>query len=419
MKERKKLFTTKEWAYIMYDWAESVYSVIIMAAVLPIVFTSLTDVAGISAAKSTAYWGYANTIGTVLIAFMSPILGSIADYRGYKKKMFMIFFIIGIFFTGLLGLIPYNESAWIVMLAVFILSLFGYTGANIFYDSFIVDCTTDERMDAVSTTGYALGYIGGSTIPFIISILIIMNAETLGIDSFLAAKISFIITAVWWLVFALPFVKHVDQQYGIDPNPHFISESFGRIIATFKEIKKYREVFLFLLAYFFYIDGVNTIIKMATSYGTSLGLDSTGLMVALLVTQIVACPCALIYGHLSKKISTKKLITAAILIYSGIVIYAYFLDSIAAFFILAVLVATSQGGIQALSRSYFGKIIPKEKSNEFFGFYTVFGRFAAIMGPLLVAVISDVTSNTHLGVLSLIALFIIGGVIFVTTAKDV
>lgn len=419
MKKIKEQFTTKEWAYIFYDWAESVYSVIVMAAILPIVFSSLTSLAGISSIKSTAYWGYANSIGTVIIAIMSPILGSIADYRGYKKKMFMIFFITGVFFTGLMGFIPYNSISWIILLIIFVLSLFGYTGANIFYDSFIVDVTNEERMDKVSTTGYALGYIGGSTIPFILSILIIFKADSLGINSFVAAKISFIITAIWWLIFAIPFVKHVEQVGGLEPSRNVVALSFKRLLITFKEITQYKQVFLFLLAYFFYIDGVNTIIKMATTYGTSLGLDATGLMIALLVTQIVACPCAIIYGRLSKRYSTKKLISIAIAIYSFICIYAYFLDSIADFFILAILVASSQGGIQALSRSYFGKIIPKEKSNEFFGFYTIFGRFAAIMGPLLVGISTDLTNSTNFGVLSLIALFLIGGTIFITTAKDI
>ena len=419
MKKIKSLFTLQEWSYIFYDWAESVYSVIIMSAILPIVFSSLTDLANIDSIKSTAYWGYANSIGTIIIAFMSPILGSIADYRGYKKKMFMFFFIIGVFFTGLMGLIPYHTFAWFILLILFIFSLFGYTGANIFYDSFIVDVTDEKKMDKVSTTGYALGYIGGSTIPFIISILIILNANTLGLDDFMAAKISFIITALWWLVFAIPFVKYVNQVGGLEKEKHIVLLSFKRLVKTFKEITQYKQVFIFLLAYFFYIDGVNTIIKMATTYGTSLGLDSNGLMIALLVTQIVACPCAIIYGKLSEHYSTRKLISIAIFIYSFICIYAYFLDSITDFFILAILVASSQGGIQALSRSYFGKIIPKEKSNEFFGFYTIFGRFAAIMGPLLMAVTTDLTNDTNFGVLSLIALFIIGGSIFIFGTQEV
>ncbi|CDF57526.1 MFS transporter [Thermobrachium celere] len=398
----------KSWA--LYDWANSAYSMTVTTTILPLYFKMLTDSALIDKSTSTAYWGYANSIATFIVALLAPILGTIADYKGYKKKFFISFFLIGIISTALLS-VP-NSSAWPLLLFVYILTVIGFSGSNIFYDAFLVDVTSEERMDRVSTMGYALGYIG-STIPFIVCMIIVILAQfnKIPISVYTASKISFIITAIWWGIFTIPMIKNVKQKYYIEPEKNPVTSSFKRIYKTFKNIKQHKSLFIFLIAYFFYIDGVDTIIKMSTSYGSDLGISATSLLIILLLTQFVAFPFAILYGRLSEKYSTKTMLYVAIIIYTIICIYAYFLKTALDFWILAMLVGTSQGGIQALSRSYFGKLVPKENSNEFFGFYNIFGKFAAIMGPFLVGLVAQLTGETKNGVFSVIILFIIGGIL--------
>jgi len=405
----------KNWA--LYDWANSAYTMTVTSTILPLYFKNAFITAGGSASTSTAYWGYANSFATLVITLLAPILGTIADYKGFKKKFFSIFLSLGVVFTLLLTIVP--QSYWFMLLVFYILTAMGFAGANIFYDAFLVDITSKERMDKVSTIGFALGYIG-STIPFIISMVIVVlsQLEIIPLSFEAASKIAFVITAIWWGVFSIPMLKTVKQVHGIDIEPKPVRNSFKRLWDTFKNIKKHKRVFIFLIAYFFYIDGVDTIIKMATSYGADLGIDSITLLVVLLVTQFVAFPFALLYGKLSEKFPGKTMLYVGIIIYTIICIYGYFLDSKLDFWILAMLVGTSQGGIQALSRSYFGKIVPKEKSNEFFGFYNIFGKFAAIMGPALMGMISQVTGKTNYGVLSVILLFIIGGTVLFMVPKE-
>lgn len=377
---------------------------------MPIYFKMVFENGGGDIGISTSFWGYANSIATLVLSLLAPILGTIADYRGYKKKFFTGFFMLGIIFTASLAIVP--ESYWLVLLIFYIITAIGFSGANIFYDAFLVDVTTKDRMDRVSTMGFGLGYIG-STIPFIICMVIVILSQygKLPISVGLASRISFIITAIWWGIFTIPMIKKVKQVYGIEKEPHAIRKSFSRLGKTFKNIRAHKKLFLFLLAYFFYIDGVSTIIKMSTSYGSDLGISSTHLLLALLVTQFVAFPCAIIYGKLAEKYRGKTMLYVGIIIYTMICIYAFFMDSAIDFWILAIAVGTSQGGIQALSRSYFGKLVPKENSNEFFGFYNIFGKFAAIMGPSLLALVTQITGKSNYGVLSIIVLFIIGGII--------
>jgi UMF1 family MFS transporter len=405
-----KGFTKEESSWIRYDWASSAYSIIISTAVFPLFYKATATNAGVSLANSTAYLGYTIAIATFILALIGPILGTIADYQGMKKRFFSIFFTLGITFTAMLAFVP-NDN-WLMMLIVYTLAVLGSTGSNVFYDAFIVDVTTDERMDRVSARGYGMGYIG-STIPFIISIAIIILAQQkiLPITTTTASQIAFIITALWWGLFAIPMFKNVHQQHFIEREPQLVIQSFKRLAKTFKEIRQYKALFLFLLAYFFYIDGVGTIITMSTAYGTDLGISSTNLLIILFVTQVVAWPFALLFGRLSERFTGKKMLYVGISIYIIVCIYAYFLETTTDFWILAMLVATSQGGIQALSRSYFAKLVPKANANEFFGFYNIFGKFASIMGPLMVAFTAQLTGNSSMGVFSLVILFAIGMII--------
>lgn len=405
-----KRLTKEENSWVFYDWANSAYSIIITTAVFPLFYKAAAKNAGVSAADSTAYLGYTIAIATFILAMLGPILGSIADYQGYKKRFFRFFFLMGVAATAILAFIPSDQ--WLLLLACYTVAAVGSAGANVFYDAFLVDVTTEERMNRISSRGLGFGYIG-STIPFIISIAIIILAQskTIPISTTTASKIAFLITAAWWGLFAIPLIKNVHQRYYIEREPNPVLNSFKRLGGTLKEIRKFRALFLFLLAYFFYIDGVGTIISMSTAYGSDLGISSTNLLIILFVTQVVAAPFAILYGRLAEKFTGKKMLYVGIFVYIIVCIYAYFLKTTMDFWILAMLVATSQGGIQALSRAYFAKLVPKEKSNEFFGFYNIFGKFASIMGPLLVGVTAQLTGNSSSGVFSLVILFIVGLVI--------
>lgn len=411
-----KKMTASERSWAFYDWANSAYTLIVVTAILPLYFKSSATQAGIDAATSTAYWGYANSFSTLIVSILAPILGTIADFKGFKKRFFIIFATLGVIFTLMLAVVPSDQ--WLVILICFIVTSIGFTGANIFYDSFLVDVTTEERMDRISANGYALGYVG-SIIPFIISIALIMTAQLniLPLSVTIASQIAFVITALWWGFFTIPMLKNVEQRYYVERVPNPVSVSFKKLYSTFKNIKAYKPLFIFLIAYFFYIDGVHTVINMSTAFGSDLGISSTTLLIILFMTQVVAAPFTVLFGRLGGKYSEKTMIIVGIFVYIIVCFYAYFLDSALDFWILAMLVGTSQGGIQAMSRSYFAKLVPKESSNEFFGFYSIFGKFAAIIGPLLVGVTAQYTGNTNSGVFSLVILFIIGAIILLYVPK--
>ena len=412
-----KKMTASERSWAFYDWANSAYTLIVVTAILPLYFKSSATQAGIDAATSTAYWGYANSFSTLIVAILAPILGTIADFKGYKKRFFIIFASLGVIFTLMLAIVPSDQ--WLVLLVCFIVTSIGFTGANIFYDAFLVDVTTEERMDRISANGYALGYVG-SIIPFVISIALIMTAQLniLPLSVTIASQIAFVITALWWGFFTIPMLKNVEQRYYVERVSNPVSTSFKKLYSTFKNIKAYKPLFIFLIAYFFYIDGVHTVINMSTAFGSDLGISSTTLLIILFMTQVVAAPFTVLFGKLGGKYSEKTMIIVGIFVYIIVCFYAYFLDSALDFWILAMLVGTSQGGIQAMSRSYFAKLVPKESSNEFFGFYSIFGKFAAIIGPLLVGVTAQYTGNTNSGVFSLVILFIIGAIILLYVPKS-
>ncbi|MEN8077175.1 MFS transporter [Clostridioides difficile] len=402
----------EEKSWILYDWANSAYSMTITSTILPIYFKMVAEQGGMKSSTSTALWGYTISIATFIVAMIAPILGNIADYKGNKKKLFNLFFIIGLICTMFLIFVPEDEPVF--LLIVYTLSTVGFCGANVFYDSFLVDVTTEDRMDYVSSMGFGMGYIG-STIPFIICIIVVLLSQNgiIQISVPLACKITFLITALWWGGFTIPLLKNVNQKYYVEKQYSIIKNSFKDLINTLRKIKKDRAILLFLIAYFFYIDGVHTIIGMATSYGTDLGISMTALLVILLLTQFVAFPFTIIYGKLSEKYGDKKMIFVGIVTYALICCYGYFIKSAVDFWILAMLVGSAQGGIQAISRSYFAKLVPKEKSAEYFGFYSIFGKFAAVLGPFLVGIVTQITGKTNNGIISLIILFIIGGAVMI------
>ena len=396
----------KEKRWILYDVGNSAF-VLLVATIIPIYFNYLAGKAGLSDVDYLAYWGYAASICTVIVAILGPVLGTIADTKGYKKPIFMISILIGTIACSLLGLMV----QWMAFLIVFLIAKVGFSASLIFYDSMLSDITDEERMDYVSSQGYAWGYIG-SCVPFVLCLVIVLGSDPLGIHMETAMGIAFVLVAVWWLLMSLPLLKNYEQKYYVEKKPHAIAQSFKRLGETFKNMKEEKQVFMFLLAFFFYIDGVYTIIDMATAYGSALGLDSTGLLLALLVTQIVAFPCAIIFGNLSYRIRTEKLIIVCIFAYLGIAIFAVFLKTQFQFWILAILVGMFQGGIQALSRSYFTKIIPEEHSGEYFGLMDICGKGASFVGTTIVSIVSQLTGNISMGVGMIAILFCIGIVIF-------
>ncbi len=389
---------TRERSWILYDCGNSAYSMAITTALFPVLF-------GMFSGNSMTL-GYFNSLASIIIAILSPILGTIADYKDKKKRFFFFFFVIGILMTASLAFVPHGQ--WQALAVIYILSGIGFSGANIFYDSFLTDVTTDERMDMVSAKGFAYGYIA-SIFPFGVSLAVVF---LMGMDKALGYQIGFIITAVWWALFTVPMLRNVKQVYYVDPEPNPIRNSFSRLGHTFREIRQLKVAFLFLLAYFFYIDGVDTIIKMVVPYATTVlgsdSLDTFTLLAILLIIQVVAFPCALLFGYLAKKFGTLFMIRVAILIYIVTVFFAYGMSNLTHVFVLGGMVALAQGGIQALSRSYFARIIPKEKSNEFFGFYNIFGKFAAILGPAIMSFIEGTTGVARYSILGILPLFIIG-----------
>ncbi len=412
----EKRFTKAEKSWIMYDWANSIYATNIMAAIFPIYFAMQANETG------NKLYGFAVSAAALVVAVLAPILGAIGDFSGMKKKLFAGFLVLGLVFTAVMAAF----EDWRLMLVGFILSRIGFSGSCLFYDSFLTDVTTPERMDRVSSWGYAMGYIGGSTIPFIISIAVMLLLN----QSVLSYKIAILIVVVWWAVFSIPFLKNVKQQYSVEDAPQALAkEAFRNAWKTFKDILKDKKILFFIIAYFFYIDGVDTIISMATNYGETLGLGAIGMILALLVTQIVAVPFSILFGNLAKKVGAMKMIAIAVCVYFVITILGFFMGfnieqaelsggdidaagklSSTLFWILATLVGTVQGGIQALSRSYFGQLIPPERSNEYYGFLDIFGKFSCVIGPALYAATYAATGRASLGILSIIVLFF-GGMV--------
>ena len=406
--------TPREKRWIMYDVGNSAF-VLLSTAVVPIYANSLLEAAGQDNIVST--WGYAQTVASLVIALLMPILGSIADVQGMKIKFFLGFFLTGVVMCLGMSL----PLGWLAFLIVYVLATIGLNGSLTFYDSMLIDTTSNERMDKVSSHGYAWGYVG-STIPFIVCIAVIFGGPSLlGLDTATCTRISFLITAVWWVAFTVPLLRSYRQVHyrtTADHTAEAVRGTFRELAGTFRRIARDRSLLLFMIAFFFYIDAVNTVISMSTSYGTQLGIDSTQLVIALLVTQFVAFPCAILYGRLAGRFGAKRMIVIAVIAYLGIVMFAaFFLKTAVEFWILAILVGMFQGGIQALSRSYYGKIIPKDHANEYYGFYDIFGKTASVLGTFLVATTTAVTGNASAGVLS-IAVLLVAALVLLLVQKD-
>lgn len=407
----KNKLTKLEFKWICYDMGNSAF-ILLVATILPIYFNYLSSSQGVAEHNYLSYWSYAASLSTLIVALAGPILGTLADYKDHKKKIFLTCAMLGALALACFWI----PSSWLAFLVLFIAAKVAYSLSLIVYDSMLTDITTEERMDAVSSKGYAWGYIA-SVVPFIISLVFVLMYDKMGMTLKTAMMIAFILNAVWWIAFTLPLVKSYKQKFYIEPEAHPVLDTFARLKDTLIKAKEQKKVFLFLFAFFFYIDGVYTIIDMATAYGTSLGLNTTGLLLALLLTQIVAFPASLTFAVLSKTKDTASLIKVAIIAYFLIALFAVQLDKQWEFWILAVAVGCFQGGIQALSRSYFAKIIPENASGEYFGLFDICGKGASFLGTMLIGVVTQITGKQNLGVAALSIMFVIGYLIFNKVSK--
>lgn len=418
-----KKLTPLEKSWILYDIGNSAF-ILLVSTIIPIFFESLCAADGLSNAEYLSAWSFLGSISTLIVAIIGPICGTMADRKGYKKPIFLMSMALGAVGCALLG----TAWSWISFAIIFVIAKVGYNSANVFYDAMLPEVAGSGRMDKVSSLGYAFGYIG-SVIPFILCLAVVLGNEVIGISMGTAMIIAFMITALWWVGCTIPLLRKYKQTAYVDSTGNPLTASFRQLWKTFLEAKKNKHIFLYLIAFFFFIDGVYTIIEMATAYGTSLGLDSTGLLLALLWTQIVAFPCAIIFGRLSARFDTGKLIKLCILCYTGITLFAVFLMFQWQFWLLATLVGMFQGGIQALSRSYLGKIVPSENSGEYYGLMDICGKGASFIGLALVGLISRYTDgmtyrvfgmelqSQSLAVASLVIIFVIGYVLFCIADK--
>ena len=396
--------TSLERKWVMYDVGNSAFTLLV-STLIPIYFNSLAESAGMSSVDYLAYWGYAISLSTLLVAICGPITGAASDKKGRKKLLFTLAILVGAAGCLAMGF----ARQWMLFLIIFVIAKSSYALSLIIYDSMLVDVTTEDRMDSVSSQGFAWGYIG-SCIPFVLCLLLVLNAGKLGMSMSTAMLISFVIVAFWWVAVSLPFLKVYEQKYFVSRREESKS-LFSQLGSTLREMAKDKRILLFMIAFFFYIDGVYTIIDMSTAYGSALGLDSTGLLLALLMTQIVAFPSAIIMGRLARKMKSEVLITICIIAYFCIAVFAVFMSSQIHFWILAIGVGMFQGGIQALSRSYFTKIIPPEKTGEYFGFLDICGKGASLMGTLVMSAVTQITGHQQFGV-GAIALFFLVGLVF-------
>ena len=400
-------------AWALYDWANSAFVTTVVAGVLPVYYASVAG-ADLTGNTATVYWAYTTSIALAIIAVLSPMLGAAADYLGAKKRFLGFFAGLGVAGSALLYFVGSGE--WLFASSVFILANIGFAGANVFYESLLPSLVSDEELDRVSTAGYAIGYLGGGVL-LALNLAWILFPETFGFeDGGAASRASFVSVAVWWAVFSVPLFRRVPEPErrlvegeGAGENP--VRVGLVRVWETLKELREHREIFLFLLAFWLYNDGIGTIIKMATIYGAEIGIGRNHLIGALLVVQFVGIPFTFAFGAVASRIGAKRGIYWALVVYTGIAVLGYFMQHAWQFWVLAFMVATVQGGAQGLSRSLFASMIPAGKSSEFFGFYSVSSKFAGILGPLLFGIVGQLTGGSRLSILSLVIFFVCGMVL--------
>lgn len=400
----------KQW--ILYDVGNSAFTML-CTTIIPIYFKNIATADNLSNSDSTAFLSFTLSLSTILVAILGSILGTMADTKNYKKPLFVSTFLVGV--IGCMAMA--FASKWLAFLAVFCIAKTGYQLSLIFYDSMLTDVTTEDRMDEISSQGYAWGYIG-SCVPFIASLVLILGSDVIGISGGMAMTLALFLNAVWWAGVTIPLIRNYRQIHYVEKVNHPVKESFRRIVDVVKGLKHQRKILFFLLGFFFYIDGVYTIIDMATTYGKDVGISDTDLVLALLMTQVVAFPCSIAFGKISKRFKNGSLIQVSILAYFLIAVFALQLDKAWEFWFLAVCVAVFQGAIQALSRSYFAKIIPKEKSSEYFGFYDIFGKGAAFIGTTVMGISTMVSGSSRYGVAILSLMFLVGFFFFRKAEKE-
>lgn len=403
------------WSWALYDWANSAFATVVLAGFFPLFFKQYWS-GSVSASESTFMLGAANSIAGIIVAIFAPLLGAIADQGSAKKRFLMFFAVMGVVMTGCLYLVV--EGDWLFAIVLYIFASIGFSGGNIFYDALLPGLVGEERFDVVSALGFALGYLGGGLL-FAMNVSMTLWPDAFGLtDSAEAVRISFVMVAIWWAVFSIPVFLFVPEPGGDKSKGHSIRAGLKQLCATFREVRRLKVVFLFLLAYWLYIDGVDTVIRMAVDYGLSLGFEANALIVALLITQFAGFPAALVFGKLGERLGAKTGLYIGISVYIGVTIWAYFIDNVAEFYAVAVAIGLVQGGVQSLSRSLYARIIPKDKAGEFFGFYNLLGRFAVVIGPILMGYVGLLTGSPRLSILSVLLLFIAGLIVLRFVDED-
>lgn len=398
--------TKKQLSWALYDFGNSAFATTMLAAILPIFYSSVAAT-NIDSTLATSYWGYANSFAVLVVAILAPILGSIADFSAAKKKFLRFFAFMGMIASILLAFT--GEGDYIFVAILFIIGSIGFSGANVFYDAFLPEVADEDEIDKLSSKGFALGYVGGGIL-LLINVIMILKPEMFGLNQISAMQVSFATVGIWWFIFSIPLLRniHDEKKNPVKRDKSYIRIGFSRIGNTFREIKHFKQLLLFLFAFWLFNDGISTIIRMATIYGTEIGIGQNDLIIALLITQFVGIPCTFFFGWLAGKISAKKALMITLFIYLGIVILGYFMNSALHFYLLATAVGFVQGGAQALSRSIYGRMVPASKQGEFFGFYGISSKFSAVFGPFVFGFVGQITGNSRFGILSLIVFFILG-----------
>ncbi len=407
-------------AWALYDWANSAFATTVLAGFFPAFFRQFWSL-GADPTEATLRLGLANGVAGFVMAVLAPLLGALADRGGYRKRFLISWSLLGIGATFALYFVA--QGQWALAAALFTLATLGFNGGIVFYDALLVDVAKPAEYDRVSSYGYALGYLGGGLL-FAVNVLMVSKPAWFGLANAAAAvRWSFISVAVWWLVFMLPLAFYVTEQPGLPGGggQGSLRASLAELRQTLRHVLGYRNMLIFLAAYWLYIDGVNTIVKMAVDYGMALGFDTQMLLAALLLTQFVAFPAALLFGRIGERLGARGGVLIGIAVYAGVTAWAYFLHTVVQFFAMAVVIGLVQGGVQSLSRSFFGRLVPEGKSAEFFGFFNMVGKFGTVLGPLLVGLVAYLTGSSRASILSLVLLFAAGGVLLLwvkTPAAD-